>query len=110
MKEAMWSLDPLSGQRYGDSTESNQLVLFQDEVDTTPLLAVLTNHFGKRAFSIEEAEEYTLTDTAFAKSHLKTRTLAPAERRGELQATTTRNRACTYPSGTRLRFVGSDDG
>jgi three-Cys-motif partner protein len=104
MKEAMWKVDALTGQRYGDSTESGQLVLFQVEVDTAPLLAALKAQFGRTEFSIEEAERHTLIETAYAVSHLRRRTLAPAERRGELEATTRRQSACTYPDGTRLRF------
>jgi three-Cys-motif partner protein len=104
MKEAMWSLDPLTGQRFGDSTEGGQMVLFELEVDTAPLLAALKAHFGRREFSIEAAWKYTLVETAYAASHLKTRTLAPAERRGELEVTSARQRSCTYPDRTRLRF------
>jgi hypothetical protein len=106
MKEAMWFLDPLTGQRYGDSTETGQQVLFELEVDTAPLLAALKAHFGRREFSIEEAWKYTLVGTAFAASHLKRRTLAPAEREGTLEVTTARTRSCTYPDRTRLRFRG----
>ena len=105
MKEAMWKVDGLTGQRYGDSTESGQLVLFQVEVDTAPLLAALKAHFGRREFSIEDARNYTLVETAYAASHLKRLTLAPAERRGELEVTTVRQRSCSYPARTRLRFV-----
>jgi hypothetical protein len=104
MKEAMWSLDPLTGQHFGDSTNRDQLILFQVEPDTSPLLNALREHFHSREFAIEMAERFTLIDTPFAKSHLKGRTLAPAEGRGELEATTARNRVRTYPPGTRLRF------
>jgi three-Cys-motif partner protein len=106
MKEAMWSLDPLTGQHFGDSTESGQLVLFQLEVDTAPLLAALKANFGPREFSIEDAEKFTLVDTVYAATHLRTRTLAPAERRGELEATTARRQVRRYPARTRMRFVG----
>ena len=104
MKEAMWSLDPLTGQQFGDSTNRDQLILFEAVPDTTPLLNALTGHFGDHEFSIDEAERFTLTDTPFAIGHLRTRTLAPSERRGELEATTTRRKARTYPPGTRMRF------
>ena len=104
MKDAMWSLDPLGGQLFGDSTDNAQMVLFSQTVDTGPLLAALKDHFGNDVFSIEAADEFTLTGTPYAKSHLRSRTLAPAERRGELEATG-RNRACSYPDGTKLRFL-----
>ncbi len=104
MKEAMWSLDPLTGQQFGDSTNGDQLVLFQAEPDTTPLLNALKEQFSNHEFSIEAAERLTLTDTPFATGHLRNRTLAPAERRGELEAITARSRVRTYAPGTRLRF------
>jgi three-Cys-motif partner protein len=104
MKEAMWSLDPLTGQQFGDSTNGEQLVLFQTDPDTTPLLNALQEQFGDHEFSIEAAERFTLTDTPFAIGHLRNRTLAPSETRGELEATTARRRVRTYPPGTRLRF------
>ncbi len=106
MKEAMWSLDPLNGQGYTDSTEGNQLVLFEARADTAPLLAALKAHFGRREFSIEEAERHTLIGTAFPTTYLRRRTLVPAEDRGELEVMTAGRRAHTYPDGTRLRFVG----
>ncbi len=104
MKEAMWHADPLAGERYRDTT--GELVLFEPEPDTMPLLRALKQHFAERPFSIEEAERYTLLSTAYLpKGHLKQRTLAPAERRGELEALTGRKRAVTFPPGTRLRFI-----
>jgi three-Cys-motif partner protein len=104
MKEAMWRADPIGGERYRDTT--GELVLFEPEPDTTPLLRSLKEHFASRAFGIEEAERYTLLHTAYLpKAHLKMRTLAPAERREELEALTPRKRRATYPSGVQLRFV-----
>ncbi|MGO9490386.1 MAG: three-Cys-motif partner protein TcmP [Solirubrobacteraceae bacterium] len=103
MKEAMWHADPLAGQRYCDTT--GELVLFEPEPDTMPLLRSLRQHFEHRPFSIEEAERYTLLSTAYLpKAHLKQRTLAPGERRDELEVLTPRKRAATYPPGTNLRF------
>jgi three-Cys-motif partner protein len=103
MKEAMWRADPLGGERYSDTT--GELVLFEPEPDTGPLLRALQGHFSDRPFSIEEAERFTLLSTAYLpKAHLKRRTLAPVERSGALEALSARNRAATYPPGTRLRF------
>src|SRR2546425_506747 len=41
MKEAMWSLDPITGQRFADSTTTGQLVLFDAAVDVRPLRTAL---------------------------------------------------------------------
>jgi three-Cys-motif partner protein len=101
MKEAMWRADPLGGQSYRDTTD--ELVLFEPEPDTTPLLNALKAHFATRAFTIEEAERYTLLSTAYLPgAHLKRRTLAPAERAGELESQSPRKRRATYPQGTRM--------
>ena len=105
MKEAMWSLDRLAGQSYSDSTDSGQLVLFGTEPDTTPLLNDLVAHFGRRPFAVEEAEHFTLVATAFAKGHLRRRTLAPAEKAGHLEVLTARKQAGSFPTGTRMRFT-----
>ncbi|HEV3046056.1 MAG TPA: three-Cys-motif partner protein TcmP [Solirubrobacteraceae bacterium] len=104
MKEAMWRADPLGGECYQDTTD--ELVLFEPEPDTRHLLRALRRHFGDQPFSIEEAERFTLLSTAYLpKAHLKTRTLAPAERSGCLEALSSRKRKLTYPAGTRLRFL-----
>ncbi len=105
MKEAMWAADPISGQRFSDSTDSDQMVLFQSEVDTKPLLAALRLRFGERPFSIEDAERFALLSTPFIPSQVRRRTFAPEEREGRLVVLTPRPRRGTYPPGTRLRFV-----
>ncbi len=105
MKEVMWKVDPVSGQRFRDSTRSDQLVLFEEAPDTARLRRDLKDHFGDRPFTIEQAVRFTLIETAYPPSHLKSRTLAPAEREGHLEVLTPRNRARSYPDGTRMRFV-----
>lgn len=105
MKEAMWKADPVSGQTFSDSTDGDQMVLFQSEVDTGPLLAALRRRFGSRTFAIEEAERFTLLETSFVPSHLRRRTFSPEEEAGRLEALTPRARAGTYPAGTKLKFL-----
>ena len=105
MKDAMWSVDPIEGRRFRDTTRSDQLVVFEEEVDTGPLVAQLRERFGSTEFTIEEATSFTLRDTAFKKGHLKQKTLAPAERAGKLEVVTPRSRKCTYPDGARMKFV-----
>lgn len=103
MKEAMWRADPLGGERYQDTTD--ELVLFEPEPDTSQLLRALQANFGRRSFSVEEAARFTLLSTAYLpNAHLKTRTLAPAERSDRLEVLSPRKRRVTYPAGTRLRF------
>lgn len=105
MKEAMWSLDPLSGQSFRDSTNGDQLVLFKTRPDTRSLEADLHAKFGDREFTIDEAERFTNLETAFKKTHLREPILVPAERDGRLEVLTDRHRKRSYPGGTRMRFV-----
>jgi three-Cys-motif partner protein len=104
MKEAMWSLDPITGQRFADSTATDQLVLFQDTVDVSPLETALRDRFGTRIFTIENAEHFTLLETAYTPSHLRKPILIPAESEGRLDVLSPRKRVRTYPAGTRMRF------
>lgn len=107
MKDAMWTVDPIEGRRFRDTTNSDQMVVFEEEVDTTPLLAQLREHFGSDEFTIEEATSFTLRETAFKKGHLKRKTLARAERAEKLKVLTRRSKRCTYPDRARMRFVSS---
>lgn len=108
MKTAMWKLDPIAGQRFKDSTAPQESVLFEKEPDLTPLLRALEAKFGGRVFTIEEAEDFTLFETAFLHdSHLKRRTLAPAERAGRLVPVDppADRKKSSYKAGTRIRFA-----
>lgn len=108
MKTAMWKLDPIGGVRFVDSTQPGQVVMFESEPDLTPLLAALKEHFGEREFTIEEAEDFTLGTAFLHDSQLKSKTLAPAERAGELEAVDPppdRRRNTYRTPGLRLRFI-----
>lgn len=106
MKEAMWKVDPAGGQRYRDTTQTDQTVLFTDEVDTRMLLRALRQRFDTRIFTIENAERFTLLETPYVPtSHLRQRTLAPEEKAERLEVLTARSRARTYPAGARMRFL-----
>ena len=106
MVEVMWATDPIEGRRFRDTTDQDHPVLFDPGVDIAPLLAAMKSHFGSREFSIEEAQEFTLTETLFAPSHIKRKTLAPLEKSDGLQVTESkRKKRFAYPEGTRMRFV-----
>lgn len=105
MKDAMWTADPVAGQSFSDSTEGDQLVLFQSQVDTAPLLLALRQQFGDQPFTVEQAERFTLFSTPYSPSHLRRRTFAPEEDRGRIEVLTPRKRRGTFPAGTRLRFL-----
>ncbi len=104
MKESMWSIDPVEGQRYKDTTEMGMQPLFEPEVDTTQLRDALIDHFGTKPFTIEDALDFTLVETPFIPSHVKKRTLKPLEQDGILKVISQRKSRFTYPTGTRMRF------
>ena len=105
MKDAMWAVDPIEGRRFRDTTRSDQLVVFEEEVDTGPLLTQLRERFGTDEFTIEQATSFTIRDTAFKKGHLKRKTLDPAERAGKIEVLTPRAKRFSYPDGTKMKFV-----
>jgi three-Cys-motif partner protein len=105
MKEAMWKADPIAGQSFSDSTNTDQLTFIEPEVDTSRLLNDLHARFGNNPFTIEEAERFTLLSTPHVPTHLRRRTLAPEERGGRLEVLTRRDRKGTYPSRTVMRFL-----
>lgn len=108
MKQAMWKVDPVAGSGFAYAANPDQLMLFSATPDLGLLETLLHDHFGTRRFTIEQAERHTSIETPFAaESHLKTKTLAVAERAGRLEAShplKPKRRACTYPPGTSIRF------
>jgi three-Cys-motif partner protein len=106
MKESMWSIDPVEGQRYKDTTSLGMQPLFAQTVDTTPLRDALIEHFGTTPFTIEQADEFTLVDTPYIPSHVRKRTLKPLEEADKLEIVTAKDRRkrFTYPAGTKVRF------
>jgi three-Cys-motif partner protein len=109
MKASMWSIDPVAGQAFRDSTMVDHPVLFQEKPDLSELLRLLRERFGDREFTIDEASWFTLTDTPFRDdAHLKRPTLAPAEKSGILEVARPPGSRSGFVSGTRLRFRPGD--
>lgn len=72
MKDAMWKVDPEAGQAFRDSTLADHPVLFEQEADLARLQDMLREKFVSRWFTIEQAEQFTLLETAFRDNgHLK---------------------------------------
>jgi len=106
MKDAMWKVDPEAGQALRDSTLGDHPVLFEQEPDLGRLRDMLREKCGTRRFTIEEAEEFTLCETAFRDNgHLKPM-LKAAEAAGALEVQRPAGkRAGSFTAGTRMRFV-----
>lgn len=105
MKDAMWKVDPASGEGFRDSTLADHPVLFEREPDLTRLHEMLGEKFGRSGFTIEQAEEFTLLETPFRdNAHLKP-TLRAAEADETLEVRRPpRKRAGSFTPGTRMRF------
>jgi hypothetical protein len=106
MKEAMWKVDPVGGAAFADSTQTGQLVLFEEKPDLASLARDLRAHFGTREFTIEQAELFTLEETAFCPSpHLKQvlREIEESDELGARHPAKARKRN-TYPARTFIRF------
>ncbi len=108
IKDAMWSVDPAEGTRYiATRTNDGQEVLFTpdtDALDTSPLLSHLRDKFGTEWFTIEQAQRATLLETPFrVSSHLKGKTLAPAEKAGKIEVDRSGGQKRLAP-GVRIRF------
>lgn len=90
IKEGFWAVDPVNGSGFTarKPTLSGQGELFEElppsRLNTAPLLAALQARFGNGWFSVEDAIALT-KHSHFLDSHLKERTLAPAERDGMLE-------------------------
>jgi len=106
MKDAMWKLDPVYGQRFRALGASNQLCLpVEERPNLAPLMKLLRDRFGLDEFGIEEAYSLTVATRFREDGHLKSLTLRPLEARGELVVSHPgRRRPGQYPPGTRLRF------
>jgi three-Cys-motif partner protein len=108
MKDAMWSVDPFEGARYiATRTGDGQEILFTSDskaVDTSPLLAHLHEKFGDKWFTIEKAQEATLFETPYRLGHLKRKTLAPAEKSGELRVDRSGGQQ-QFASGVKMQFA-----
>jgi three-Cys-motif partner protein len=106
MKEAMWKVDPVAGAMFRDSTLADHPVLFEEKPDYVELERLLRARFDGNWFTIDEAERFTLLETAFRdKGDLKTPTLKPAEERGDLEVERPPGkRAGSFTPGTKMRF------
>ncbi|MGH2944670.1 MAG: three-Cys-motif partner protein TcmP [Solirubrobacteraceae bacterium] len=100
IKEGFWSVDPVNGQGYvapKPVAAGQQRLDFGEpegaQPNTSPLLDALRARFGGEPFTVEAAMELTAR-SRFLDTHLKTKTLAPAEKTGDL--------VVTRPPGVRL--------
>lgn len=105
MKDAMWKVDAGGNYIFSDYTDPNQLVLFGEEPNYEQLKHLLKANFFGKLVTIEQVEEFVVCQTPFRKAHLKTNTLVPMEKNGEIRVHTERSKKWTYPGGTVIEFL-----
>lgn len=105
MKDAMWSVDQGGSFTFSDATNPDQGVLFGNEPDYSYLKSLLKDKFSGKQVTIERIEDYVVCETPFKRSHVKTNTLAPMERAGEVKVVkSSRKTKRGYPEGTIIEF------
>lgn len=103
IKNAMWRVDPSGLYRFSDSTNPDQLTLFQPQPDYEQLGAAILDAFGGRTASMPELEDFVLCQTAFRVEHLR-RALQAIENSKRLVVIGERRRQGTYPEGVTIQF------
>lgn len=109
MKEAMWKVDETGTFQFSDATDPNQSVLFEGGPDVADLCRRLLEAFRGRDVSIDEIEEFVVTQTPYRETHYKKPVLIPMEKADPPQvvvisASPARKRF-QYPPGTVVRFL-----
>lgn len=105
MKEAVWKIDPSGEFQFRGSSQS---VLDLSSPDFQRLQEVLSEKFKDTGWvTISDVQRFVGSDqTDFHLGHLKKGALKPMEQSGQIELdSTSRSRKCTYPEGTRLRFL-----
>jgi len=107
MKEAFWKVDPSSGITFSDSTDPNQLVLF-DIDQTFGLSKDLMNKFGSSIQITSNVRMYVEDETPFTVSQMKN-ALNQLEEDGkitveQLKLDSTKRKKNTYPDTSIIRF------
>ena len=105
MKDVMWSLDPVAGVRFAGFT-GGQRILFDLQPDMVPLQKALLEQFLGKIVTIEEIENFVITETDYKKSHYKGQ-LKHLESEGLIRCESARRKRGTYPA---LRISGGSGG
>ncbi len=108
MKDAMWALDPVSGARFAGFAGDQQM-LFSAEPDTSPLHDALLERFSGESVAVETIERFVIEETDYKTTHYKKQVLKVLEEEGRLVCESARNRRGTYPKGTKLQFLPTED-
>ncbi|MCS5501310.1 three-Cys-motif partner protein TcmP [Lysinibacillus sp. A4] len=104
MKEAMWKADPLGNYQFRDTTNPNQIVLFEEEPDLTPLKQLLLEEFSGKAMEITEIDNFVATETPYLSGHIKQKTLQPMFKAKEIAVIRPNGSKSGFKEGTIITF------
>jgi len=108
MKEAMWKVDETGAFEFSDATyDPAQPMLFQIEPDYDQLKKTIIENFKKKSVSVEELENFILTQTPFRETHYKKQLLAPMEKTEEInvESLNPKRRKFTFPRDCIIEFL-----
>lgn len=108
MKDAMWSLDPVSGRGFSGFAGDQQM-LFEPEPDMVPLRSALVKRFDNTRVLVDYVERFVIEHTDFKSTHYKG-VLKELEIDGTIGCLTPRAKRYTYPPGTIIEFHSKDTG
>lgn len=108
MKDAMWTVDPVSGTAFSDRYAGQGSLFVGQSVIVGALRSALMSRFTGQTVTIETLERFTLLETDYhPKKHLKKLTLKPMIDEGVIAVVDTKAgyRRGTFPAGTRIKFT-----
>lgn len=110
MKEAMWRVDETGSFQFSDATyDPNQAFLFELEPNFVKLKNIILKNFKGKTVSVEELENFILTETSFTQNHYKRSILAKMELTNPLeikaQCKGGKRRKGTFPPQTIIHFL-----
>lgn len=79
MKEAMWKVDESGEFQFSDATDPNQMILFSNEPNFSDLEKQIVSKFSGSRTTVEEIENFVLTNTAYRETHFKRQILRELE-------------------------------
>ena len=110
MKAAMWKVGKTDSLQFSDATHNpDQPMLFEMEPNYELLKKTILGNFKGTSVSIEELEDYVLTQTPFRETHYKRHILAPMETKQppeiEVKCLASKRRVGTFPSPCTVKFL-----
>jgi hypothetical protein len=108
MKEAMWKVDDTGSFQFSDHYDARGLLsLFSAQHNLAPLREAALRRFKGSQISIDDLQDWVISETEFLPKHLKRPVLAPMEEAGEISVLNPaqKRRRGTFSPGTIIKFT-----